>query len=105
MAAAETIEVEVVYCPAPGAADCTTLRLRAGSTLAEALAASGLAARHALGADVTYGVWGRGRPLQAVLRDRDRVEVLRPLTVDPKEARRLRYRRQRTGPPVRPAAE
>ena len=29
-----------------------------------------------------------------MLRDRDRVEIYRPLTVDPKEARRLRYRRR-----------
>jgi hypothetical protein len=38
------------------------------------------------------GVWGRLRPLDACLRERDRIEVYRPLTVDPKEARRLRYR-------------
>jgi putative ubiquitin-RnfH superfamily antitoxin RatB of RatAB toxin-antitoxin module len=30
--------------------------------------------------------------LETILRDRDRIEVYRPLTVDPKEARRLRYR-------------
>jgi putative ubiquitin-RnfH superfamily antitoxin RatB of RatAB toxin-antitoxin module len=30
----------------------------------------------------------------STLRDRDRVELLRPLAVDPKEARRLRYRGQ-----------
>lgn len=95
MAAADTIEVEVVYCPRPGEADRSSVRLRAGATLAEALEASGVAGRHALGPDVSFGVWGRVRPLHAVLRDRDRVEVLRPLVVDPKEARRLRYRRQR----------
>ena len=37
------------------------------------------------------GIWGRVRPLQTPLRERDRIEVYRPLTVDPKEARRLRY--------------
>ena len=30
---------------------------------------------------------------ETVLRERDRVEVYRPLQVDPKEARRLRYRK------------
>jgi uncharacterized protein len=40
-------------------------------------------------------VWGRVTPLDHVLRDGDRVEIYRPLTVDPKEARRLRYKRQR----------
>ena len=36
-----------------------------------------------------------GRPCSAAtqLRDQDRLELLRPLQVDPKEARRLRYRR------------
>lgn len=38
------------------------------------------------------GVWGRRADLDHVLRDRDRVEVYRGLKVDPKEARRLRYR-------------
>lgn len=37
------------------------------------------------------GIWGRVRPLSTLLRERDRIEVYRPLTVDPKEARRLRY--------------
>ena len=38
------------------------------------------------------GVWGRLRPLDTPLRARDRIEVYRPLTVDPKEARRQRYK-------------
>ena len=33
--------------------------------------------------------------LDTVLRDRDRVEILRPLTADPKEARRRRASRRR----------
>jgi putative ubiquitin-RnfH superfamily antitoxin RatB of RatAB toxin-antitoxin module len=33
------------------------------------------------------------RPLDTLLRDGDRVELYRPLRVDPKEARRLRYKR------------
>ena len=43
------------------------------------------------------GVWGRVQPLDHVLRDGDRVELYRPLTVDPKEARRLRYKKQQRG--------
>jgi putative ubiquitin-RnfH superfamily antitoxin RatB of RatAB toxin-antitoxin module len=43
-------------------------------------------------AELRIGIWGRVKPLQTLLRDRDRIEVYRPLTVDPKEARRLRYR-------------
>lgn len=41
----------------------------------------------------TVAVWGRRCDPARPLRDGDRVELLRPLTVDPKESRRLRYRR------------
>lgn len=91
----DEIEVEVVYCPAPSVVDRTLLRLPRGAPLSQALQASGLAQRHALAAGGTVGIWGRVKPLETPLRDRDRVEVYRPLTVDPKEARRLRYKRQR----------
>ena len=48
------------------------------------------------------GVWGRACEPGQVLRDRDRVECYRPLTVDPKEARRLRHRRARGSKPGLP---
>lgn len=41
--------------------------------------------------ELRIGIWGRVRSLDTPLRDRDRIEVYRPLTVDPKEARRQRY--------------
>ena len=98
MAPAEpaALNVEVVYCPRPGATDLVALRLAPGSTLADAVQASGIVERHALAPQVLrLGVWGSPREPASVLRERDRVEVYRPLTVDPKEARRLRYKRQR----------
>ena len=51
MASAEAtadLRVEVVYCPRPGVTDLVTVALPAGSTVADALRASGLQARHAL---------------------------------------------------------
>ena len=45
------------------------------------------------------GIWGRVQPLDTLLRDRDRVELYRPLLVDPKEARRLRYKRAKAETP------
>lgn len=94
------IAVEVVYCPAGGPADLTALTLPAGATLADALQASGVAGRHGLDAGaLAVGLWGKLRPLQTVLRDRDRIEVYRPLIVDPKEARRQRYQRHRERTP------
>jgi len=40
------------------------------------------------------GIWGRLCTPEAALRDRDRVEIYRALAVDPKEARRQRYRKK-----------
>lgn len=99
MAPAESagdLRVEVVYCPRPGVTDRVTLTLPAGATVADALQASALAQRHGLpAAGLRLGVWCRACEPDTLLRDRDRVEVYRPLTVDPKEARRLRYARHK----------
>lgn len=91
------IEVELLYCPAPGQVDPCRLSMPEGSTVAQALVASGLLQRHGLVMDesLKVGVWCRVAALDMVLRDHDRVEVYRPLTVDPKEARRLRYKRRK----------
>lgn len=95
MASAD-IGVQVCYSPAPRQVDCVPLRLPAGSTVADALRASGLLDRHGLALDESLGagVWGRRQPLDSRLREADRVEVYRGLQVDPKEARRQRYRKQ-----------
>jgi uncharacterized protein len=99
MAAAEdggAIDVEVVYGLAPHQVDLSSLRVAPGTTVGQALTACGLLERQGLTlAALSVGVWGRVCPLDRSLRDRDRVEVYRPLTVDPKEARRLRYKRSR----------
>lgn len=60
------------------------------ATVADALAASGLAGQVT---PAGVGIWGRPVEPGAALRDGDRVEVYRPLTADPKEARRARARR------------
>ncbi len=99
-AGAAQLAVEVVWAAGPQAVEVVNLLLPAGATVGEALAASGLLARHGLtpsaepGAAVLITRWGRPCAADAPLRDRDRIELLRPLTVDPKEARRQRYRGQ-----------
>ena len=91
-----TMRVEVAYSPAPRQVQVVTLDLAAGCSVADALRASGLLERHALALEgLRCGVWSRVQPLDTLLRDGDRVELYRPLSVDPKEARRLRYKRQR----------
>lgn len=90
------LRIEVVYCPQPGITDLVAVRLPAGATVADALRASGIARRHALRTeDLRVGVWSRVVEPQSLLRDRDRVEIYRPLKVDPKEARRQRYRQHK----------
>ena len=96
---AAPIRIEVAYSPLPRQVEVVALALPAGSTLAQALDASGLLPRHRLAPDaLRCGVWGRLQPLDHALRDGDRVKVYSALTVDPKEARRLRYKRQRRQP-------
>lgn len=85
------IEVEVVY-GMPFAQDTTRMRVPAGTTVAQAIARAGLAVRHPE-LDLGKGrvaVYGRLVSGDMVLRDRDRVEILGPLKVDPKEIRRRR---------------
>jgi uncharacterized protein len=94
-AEAAALRVTVVFCPAPGAVDEVVLEVAPGTTVQEAFLRSGLAARHPGCETLPLGLWCRVRPGGTVLRDGDRVEVYRALTVDPKEARRQRYRGQK----------
>lgn len=98
------LAIEVAAALAPGRVERVRLRLPAGATVADALRASGLAQRIGSDAVATLapGVWGRACDLQTVLHDGDRVELTRPLEVDPKQARRLRQRRDAPRRPVRP---
>ena len=93
------MRIEVVYSPAPREVECVALEMPEGDTVAAALEASGLLRRHAeLGTPDApaggIGVWGQACGPGQVLLDGDRVELYRALRVDPKEARRLRQRRQ-----------
>jgi uncharacterized protein len=92
-----SIQVEVAYVrpdERPDRAIVRRLQLGEGSTLADAVRASGLlqyCPEIDLGRNRT-GIFGRLANLDAPLRDGDRVEVYRGLAVDPKEARRRRAR-------------
>ncbi len=99
MAAEAEIDVWVAYAPGPQQVHEIALRLPAGSTVAQALQRSGLAQRHPQ-LDLVHaavGIWGRKATRGQVLRAQDRVEVYRPLRVDPKVARRERFKRQGQG--------
>ncbi len=99
------LRVEIAYSPAARVVDRVELCLAEPCTVGEALRRSGLLQRHPE-IDLErqrIGVWGRPRRVDELLRDGDRVEVYRGLRVDPKEARRLRQRRQSARAPRRGA--
>lgn len=85
--------VELVWSPARGDVRQRWLEVEEGATLESALrgCAEFMAAQVQPLGELRLGIWGRVRPLDTPLRERDRIEVYRPLTVDPKEARRQRY--------------
>jgi putative ubiquitin-RnfH superfamily antitoxin RatB of RatAB toxin-antitoxin module len=89
-----TLRVEIAFSPRAGEVVQTALTVAPGTTVSQALRASGLPVRHPeLQAEtLVLGIWGVACGPDAVLRDQDRIEVYRALPVDPKEARRLRYR-------------
>jgi putative ubiquitin-RnfH superfamily antitoxin RatB of RatAB toxin-antitoxin module len=90
------MRVTVVYSPGPRDVHEWELELPQGAIVKDAVQASGIAAQFPLvnWDDAVVGIWGRESRPDELLRDRDRVEIYRPLEVDPKVARRERFRRQ-----------
>lgn len=88
---AASFKIEVCY-----ASDAVQFRrvlaVAPGTTLEAAVALSGVA-QEVAGLDlsaVQFGIYGKKKPGDTVLRARDRVELYRPLIADPKNARRRR---------------
>lgn len=87
------IAVTVVYSARPRSVVERVLMLPQGCTVAQALRACGWmdgVDQDSL-AMAGQGVWGRKVPLTHGLKDQDRLEIYRALTVDPKVARRERF--------------
>jgi putative ubiquitin-RnfH superfamily antitoxin RatB of RatAB toxin-antitoxin module len=86
---AAEIDVEVVFAIA-AQQRLVPLTLQPGATVADAIEKSGLArefAGHDL-ASLPVGIWGHLAAHNSVLSAGDRVEIYRPLQMDPREARR-----------------
>jgi len=79
------VRVEVVRAW-PRRHESVMVELASGATVAEAIAASGMDD----GSHAAVAVFGEKVEAAQVLREGDRVELLRSLTMDPKEARRRR---------------
>jgi putative ubiquitin-RnfH superfamily antitoxin RatB of RatAB toxin-antitoxin module len=83
------IRVEVVFAR-PDQQSLVEVSVNEGATVGEAIEASGL--REAFADDalesLPVGIWGRLAERSARVRPGDRVEIYRPLELDPKSARR-----------------
>lgn len=87
---ADTIDVEVAYAE-PSRQFLRRVTLAAAATVADAIAASGLETAFAIDvSSLDAGIWSKPVARDARLGNGDRVELYRPLTADPKEARRSR---------------
>lgn len=88
---AEKLRVQVCYATAHEEV-WRELEVEAGATIEQAIRRSGML--DALpGIDLAahpVGIFAKKKPLDTVLRDRDRIEIYRPLVADPKETRRAR---------------
>jgi uncharacterized protein len=95
------MRVEVAYAGPEGAA-IVGVELTDGASVADAIDASALVSRFGL-VDAALGVaiFGQAATRATPLRPGDRIELLRPLRADPKDARRRRAR-DNPLPPSRP---
>lgn len=85
------MKIEVVYA-LPDKAELVRLELPEGSTVLQAVEACGFLEKHPE-IDVKknkFGIYAKLAKADTVLRDRDRVEIYRPLIADPKEVRKQR---------------
>ena len=85
------MNIEVIYA-LPHEQLLTKVQAPQGATVIEAIRLSGIMEKHPeidLGKN-RLGVYGKLSKADAVLRDKDRVEIYRPLIADPKEVRRQR---------------
>jgi len=85
------IEVIRALGPSAGEIKTVTVELAEGASVADAVRASGLDSPSLTG----YAVYGERVTPAHVLRDGDRLELLRALLIDPKQARRRRAQAQR----------
>ena len=90
------MRVVVMFSPAPRQVLEWAVDVPEGATVRDAVRASGWP-EATRGQDVSaldVGVWGRRGTLDQAVQEGDRVEIYRPLLVDPKVARRERFQKQ-----------
>ena len=89
------VQVELVYVAVDGKSFTLRMDLQQGATVADALEQSKITYLHPETQGLPVGIYAKQVDLNAVLNEGDRVEIYRPLTLDPKEKRRQRAREPR----------
>lgn len=86
------ISVSVVYAELDGSWFCRELSLSEGATVRDALLASEVLNKHPewLLEQMVVGIYGYRRSLETILHEKDRVEIYRPLKIDPRISRKER---------------
>jgi putative ubiquitin-RnfH superfamily antitoxin RatB of RatAB toxin-antitoxin module len=94
--------VTVVFAPASAREEVLRVDVDPGATLAQVVASSGLAARYPAidFPQAKLGVWGKTAPPNTLAAAGDRIEIYRPLVVDPKVARLRRAAKKRQAGPA-----
>ena len=97
------LSVVLVYAPKPRSVVELSIQVPRQCTVAQALALSGIAHTYpevedllgqGAGHHLSCGIWGRKVSLHQALSMNDRIEIYRGLLVDPKTARRERFKKQ-----------
>ncbi len=82
------VKIELVYVALGKTIVHLTLNLKTGSTVFEALNASEIYTTYPETKDLPVGIYAKQVSLDQVLKEGDRIEIYRPLVLDPKEKRR-----------------
>jgi putative ubiquitin-RnfH superfamily antitoxin RatB of RatAB toxin-antitoxin module len=96
MESSELLRIRVIYA-LPDHQATVDLQLPPGTSLTDAVTRSGLLQKfpEAAARPLNCAIFGRAVPLTYELRDGDRIEILRPLLIDPKQSRREAAERNR----------
>lgn len=86
------ITIELVYVTSERKTAHFNLELIAGATVIDALNASGIYQTHPETMGLPLGIYAKLVTLETVLKEGDRLEIYRPLVLDPKETRRQKAR-------------
>ncbi|MFC5461000.1 RnfH family protein [Massilia niabensis] len=98
--------LEVVLCYATARAEFLhTMQVAPGTTIGQAIEGSGVLLAFPDINLVTQpvGIFAKKKTLDTTLRDRDRIEIYRPLVADPKDSRRRRAAKKDTAGSRAPA--